>query len=82
MTWGDITPIYTEPRSKIFGWNFDGLQITVQRCQCESLLAAGDAEKAAEVLLCILESIREETHTNEEIEQWVIGECRHLIVWT
>ena len=74
--------VYTEPRSKISGWNFDGLQITVQRCHCESLLAAGDAEKAAEVLLGILERIREEGCTNETIEKWAAGKCRHLIVWT
>ena len=74
MTWGDTTAVYTEPRPKIFRWNFDGLQITVQRCHCESLLAAGNAEKAAEVLLGILESIREERRTNEAIEKWITGE--------
>lgn len=58
---------------EIFGWDFDGLQITAQRYHCEVLESLGRVEEAAEVLLNILETFGE----SKAIPEWVTGGCRH-----
>ena len=57
--------IYVHSCNKIFGWTFDGLQITVQRYHCEDLYAKGLAEEAKEALLKILATFGEEIHANK-----------------
>ena len=44
---------------KIFGWTFDGLEITVQLYHCEDLYAAGHVEEATKTLLKILDTFNE-----------------------
>ncbi|KAF8549449.1 hypothetical protein OG21DRAFT_1447848 [Imleria badia] len=61
-----------ETISLIFGWTFDGLQVTVQRHYCEDLYAAGRAEEATETLLKILNALSEETHSNKVTADWVM----------
>ena len=63
--------------NKIFGWTFDGLQITVQRYHCEDLYAAGRAEEATEALLKILNTFDEEIHASKETAEWVMSGYRH-----
>jgi hypothetical protein len=66
--------IYAQSCNKIFGWTFDGLQITMQRYHCEDLYAAGHAEEAAVVLLKILDTFDEEIHASKVTAEWVLGE--------
>ena len=74
--WCGSIIIYTHSCRKIFGWTFDGLQITVQRYHCEDLYAKGLAEEAKEALLEILDIFGEEIQTSEVIAQWVTGGYR------
>jgi hypothetical protein len=60
--------VYADSWDKIFGWTFDGLQITVQRYHCEDLYASGRAEEAAEALLKILDTFGE-GDTREQSQQ-------------
>lgn len=69
--------IYTYSCNQIFGWSFDGLQITVERYRCEGLLAAGRVEEATEVLLTILETFGSEIRASKLTAKWVICEYRH-----
>ena len=69
----DIILIYAHSCNKIFGWTFDGLQVTVQRYHCEDLYAKGLAEEAKEALLKILDTFREEIHSSEVTAKWVMG---------
>lgn len=68
---------YVDLREKIFKWNFDGLQITVRLPHCESLLAIGRAEEAAEVLLDALKSVPKDKCADEATEKRVTGRCSH-----
>ena len=65
--------IYAHSCRKIFGWIFDGLQITVQRYHCEDLYAKGRAEEARVALLKMLDTFGEEIHASKATAQWVIG---------
>ena len=60
--------IYAFSCTKIFGWTFDGLQITVQRYHCEDLYAAGRVEEATVALLKI--------HASEVTAEWVMSRYR------
>jgi hypothetical protein len=71
---GDTIMVYVHSCKKIFGWTFDGLQITVQRYRCEKLYAASRAEEATVVLLRILDTFGEEIHANKVTAEWVLGE--------
>jgi hypothetical protein len=65
--------IYAHSCNKIFGWTFDGLQITVQRYHCEDLYASGRAEEATEALLKILDTFGEEIRASKVTADWVMG---------
>ena len=69
--------IYAHSCNKIFGWTFDGIQITVQRYHCEELYAAGRAEDAMVALLKILDTFGEEIYASKATAEWVIGEYWH-----
>lgn len=69
-----------DPLYKIFGWTFDGLQITVQRYHCEELYALGRTEEAAEALLKLLGSFGNEISASEVTSEWVAGEYRRGMV--
>ena len=69
--------IYAHSCTKIFGWTFDDLQITVQRYHCEDLYAAGRMEEATAALLKILDTFNEEIHASRATSEWVMGEHRH-----
>ena len=66
--------IYAHSCNKIFGWTFASLQITVQRCHCEDLYAAGHAEQATLELLEIVDTFDEEIHASKVTAELVIGE--------
>ncbi|KAF8555608.1 hypothetical protein OG21DRAFT_1483747 [Imleria badia] len=68
-----------ETISLIFGWTFEGLEITVQRYNCESLYAAGRAEEATEALLKILDTFGEEIRASKATADWVMDLTRKCI---
>ncbi|KAF8546247.1 hypothetical protein OG21DRAFT_1518257 [Imleria badia] len=63
---------HLESISIIFGWSFDGLQITVQRYRCKALHAAGRTEEAAKALRKMLESFDKEICASKETAAWLI----------
>ncbi|KAF8546305.1 hypothetical protein OG21DRAFT_1176634 [Imleria badia] len=54
--------------SLISGWQFDDLEITIQRQLCEALYAAGRAKQAEDALLKMVNS---HTHITEPITAWI-----------
>ncbi|KAF8427620.1 hypothetical protein L210DRAFT_3136383 [Boletus edulis BED1] len=66
-----------ETISLIFGWTFNGLQVTLQRCHFEDLYAAGRMGEATETLRMILDSFGEEIGASEVTPEWVLGEHQH-----
>ena len=67
-----------DSEGKIFGWTFDGLQITEQRYRCEALYASGRTEAATEVLRKLLDSFGEEINASQAILEWVMGAYYHV----
>ncbi|KAF8549390.1 hypothetical protein OG21DRAFT_1500458 [Imleria badia] len=68
-----------ETISLIFGWTFDGLQITVLRYLCEDLFASGRVEEATEALLKILNTFDEEIRASKVTADWVMDLKRKCI---
>ena len=62
---------------KIFGWTFDGLQITAQLYHCEDLYAAGHVEEATKTLLKILDTF-DEVILASTIRDRAMGRYRYL----
>lgn len=58
---------------QISGWQFDDLDITVQRRLCEALYEAGRAKQAEDALLKMVNSITHVTNMTE-ITEWISGE--------
>ncbi|KAF8552779.1 hypothetical protein OG21DRAFT_1511030 [Imleria badia] len=68
-----------ETISLIFGWSFDGLQITAERCLCEELYASGRTEEATDALLKILGTFGDEIRARKMTEGWVMDIKRKCI---
>ncbi|KAF8547589.1 hypothetical protein OG21DRAFT_1527056 [Imleria badia] len=68
-----------ETISLIFGWTFEGLQITVQRYLCEDLYASGRAVEAAEALRKIIDTFGEEICASKATAEWVMDLKRKCI---
>ncbi|KAF8554885.1 hypothetical protein OG21DRAFT_1508408 [Imleria badia] len=68
-----------ETISLIFGWTFDGLQITAGRCLCEDLYASGRVEEATGALLKILKILGDEIRLSKGTADWVIDLKRKCI---
>ncbi|KAF8554888.1 hypothetical protein OG21DRAFT_1496708 [Imleria badia] len=68
-----------ETISLIFGWTFDGLQITVQRHHCEDLYTSGRTEEATEALLKILDTFGDEIRASKVTEDWVMDLKRKCV---
>ena len=63
---------------KIFGWTFDGLQITAQQYRCEALYASGRTEAATDALRKLLNSFGEEINASQVVSEWVMGTYSHV----
>ena len=70
--------ICADSGDKIFGWTFDGLQITAQQYRCEALYASGRIEATTDALRKLLGSFGEEINASQAVSEWVMGAYSHV----
>ncbi|KAF8555063.1 TPR-like protein [Imleria badia] len=65
--------------SLISGWKFDDLAITIQRQLCEALCAAGRRKEAAELVLKMVKTFRQEVYMSETLTKWISDFTRRCL---
>ncbi|KAG9318946.1 hypothetical protein JVU11DRAFT_1061 [Chiua virens] len=70
---------YLKTISLIFGWQFDGLALSLRRQLCEALHGTGRMKEAAEALLETVNSLSETVGTSEETTQWIAEFTRRCV---
>ncbi|KAI6009516.1 hypothetical protein F5J12DRAFT_40996 [Pisolithus orientalis] len=66
--------------SLIFGWSFNGLDLTAQQRLCETLYAAGRMAEALEILLNIVRTSDEEIQASKETADWVTDFTKRYVL--